>query len=1522
MYARSLTQKILTIWLGVSLLVGLALGLLPAQPALAARLCYVNAAALGANTGDGWSDAYTDLQSALGASTCTEVWVAGGVYKPTAGTDRFVTFQLKQGVALYGGFDGSESQRDQRDWTAHVTTLSGDIGLPLSNIDNSMHVVTGADNAILDGFTITAGNASDPFKPGMYHGGGMLNTGGSPTLTNLVFYQNLALSGGGGLYNSDGSPALSHVIFQENKVLGLPGFASPMGGGMETVGGSPVLTDVMFIGNAANWGGGLYNDGSLTMNRVAFIDNYGNLGGDMAHNGGSAALTNVTYYNSNWGTLLNGSGGGLYSTNAVVLTNATFIGSGLRNILAGTITLRNSIVTSACTIGAGLVDGGGNLFTQACGALPANTTTLALNLGPLADNGGVGYSFALLPGSSAIDAARSNCPTDDQRGQPRSTPCDSGAYEYHPQPFVVTLPASQVAAAAATLHGRVNPNGSAATVGFEYGLTDSYGSSVTAAQSPVIGTADIPVSAALTGLAPGTTYHYRAVGENSGGAANGEDQTFTTLCSSAITVTSSADSGAGSLRQAMDALCAGGTITFNASLADQTITLTSGELFIDRSMTVDGGTVPITVSGGSAVRVFHVGAGLTFNLNKLTVANGLAGADLHGGGGMWVDGTNVTTTTVSLSHVAFRNNQAGIAIAEGGGSLRSYQGNLALTDVTFADNQALTGGGLSLVNSTAAITNATFSGNQALQSDPDQYGCGALYSGQSHLALTNATFANNTGINGGAFCKLLGGATLTHVTFNDNNASQSGGAIFHVSNAGSLTLANSILWDNPALDDTQISDYDAAAVVIDSVIQNGYPAGGTNILTADPLLGALGDYGGDAQTIPLRPGSSAIDAGNAAYCTLGHDQRGISYAGACDIGAFESQGFRLTKAGGDGQSTGIDTAFTNPLSLTVAANDPLGLEPVIGGLVIFTPPASGASAIITGSPATIGAGGAASVTAAANGAAGGPYTVVASTSGASSVNFNLTNAKGSTTTTLTASPNPSTYGQSVTFTATVSISTTSGTVTFKDSGATISGCAAQTLAAGQTTCTTAALGAGAHPNLTAVYSGDTNYNGSTSSPYAQTVNQATATINLSNLTQTYDGAPKPVSTATVPLELTVAITYTGSSGTTYGPSTTAPVNAGTYRADAVIHDANYQGASNDTLNLIKADTTIRLLAAPNPSIYGQPVTLTVTITSSIAGGTVAFQDDSLAIPGCEAQALTGGQAVCTTSALALGMHTLTAGYSGDANHNGSASDPLTQVVNKAAVLDVMLSKTVRPLTVAPGEAITFTLAFTNTGSLPAAGILLTDSFPAFLWGASFTSTVPVTDTNNISPFVWQVHDLAPGQGGLITIRSMLTVPLAEGTYTNTAYISAAGDLLAENNTATITFTVPNIAPVFTSVPVVTATVGAPYTYTITPQDSNGDALTITAPTLPAWLTIIDHGDGTATLVGTPASPGDYPVVLRVADRSGIFAEQLFTVTVSEKPQYRIFLPLVTTLPSRFPSTSSPAAGPPSGLSAAPWRLSG
>ncbi|MFM6519023.1 MAG: DUF1565 domain-containing protein, partial [Microcystis panniformis] len=146
--------------------------------AAASRLIYVRSNAGGSNNGTSWTDAFTSLQDALAAARSGDtIWVAGGTYKPTITTDRTATFTLKNQVEIYGGFAGSETSLSQRDIVANPTILSGDIGTVNNAGDNVYHVLTAnltTNAAVLDGFTISGGNANGT-GTNQNLGGGLFN---------------------------------------------------------------------------------------------------------------------------------------------------------------------------------------------------------------------------------------------------------------------------------------------------------------------------------------------------------------------------------------------------------------------------------------------------------------------------------------------------------------------------------------------------------------------------------------------------------------------------------------------------------------------------------------------------------------------------------------------------------------------------------------------------------------------------------------------------------------------------------------------------------------------------------------------------------------------------------------------------------------------------------------------------------------------------------------------------------------------------------------------------------------------------------------------------------------------------------------------------------------------------------------------------------------------------------------------------------------------------------------------------
>ena len=219
---------------------------------------YVNHAATGANTGQNWQDAYTDLQLAMQtAQAGDEIWVAGGVYFPTTTTNRLATFEQPSGVGLFGGFAGNETNRSERNWTLHETVLSGDIGLPGDSTDNVFNVVymfQPDSNTVLDGFTICYGQAdSTDGAFGSYDrlicGGGLYIDAGTwdayADVRHCVFRQNTATQlGGGGRTTELVTRPLMSLYYPQ-----LTGLHQPLAG--EYAGRREVLEQLPFV---QGWG--------------------------------------------------------------------------------------------------------------------------------------------------------------------------------------------------------------------------------------------------------------------------------------------------------------------------------------------------------------------------------------------------------------------------------------------------------------------------------------------------------------------------------------------------------------------------------------------------------------------------------------------------------------------------------------------------------------------------------------------------------------------------------------------------------------------------------------------------------------------------------------------------------------------------------------------------------------------------------------------------------------------------------------------------------------------------------------------------------------------------------------------------------------------------------------------------------------------------------------------------------------------------------------------------------------------
>jgi hypothetical protein len=314
---------------------------------------YVDDTAAGANNGSSWTDAYTDLQNALIAAISNDqLRVAAGTYYPSiqiGGTGpRYAAFQMKNGVAIYGGFAGTGTDPNQRDIQNNETILSGDIGTAGLTSDNCYHIFyhpTGLNlnaTAILDGFTITAAYANGPTATDHRDGAGIHNNTSSPTIANCMFTDNTAYWDGGGIYNNTSSPTVTGCTFANN--------LADYGGGIVNYSGNPKILDCIFIANTGqSRGGGVYSqNGSPTVINCTFSGNTSPYGGGLVNYQSNSAITNCIFA-ANRGT---SHGGGIWNNYcSPAITNCTFVGNwayysggAMRNYYLSNPTVTNCIL--------------------------------------------------------------------------------------------------------------------------------------------------------------------------------------------------------------------------------------------------------------------------------------------------------------------------------------------------------------------------------------------------------------------------------------------------------------------------------------------------------------------------------------------------------------------------------------------------------------------------------------------------------------------------------------------------------------------------------------------------------------------------------------------------------------------------------------------------------------------------------------------------------------------------------------------------------------------------------------------------------------------------------------------------------------------------------------------------------------------------------------------------------------------------------------------------------------------------
>ena len=713
-------------------------------------------------------------------------------------------------------------------------------------------VNVGATGTVQNGIDVSASNGTVNLAAATYT---LTNTGGINEYA-IVINKNVIVRGAGaGNTTVSGNDTGSVFDIGSGKTVALDRLSIVNGNGLFGGGisndGTLTMSNSTLSGNSAQfYGGGIFNSGTLTMSNSTLSGNSARFGGGGIFNSGTLTMSNSIVSGnvaqsgggiSNYGTLTMSnstlSGNSAQFGGGIPRNSAQVVGGGIFN--SGTLTIGNSIVSgNTASLGREIrnvsifTSQGYNLFGYSedsglSGATASATDiipTVALGqiIGPLANNGGPTQTHALVLNSPALDAGDpTSTVTTDQRGGQRGSAglnagsrIDIGAYE---------------------------------------------------------ATSSVLVTNTLDTNATGTL-------RNAIGFANSNVNPTATISPT--------------------------DIRFNIGTVGsaQTIALTSALPAIVKDTTIDGWTqgvtgysgVPlITVSGSNLFRVFEVGSGTTVGMNGLSIVNG-------------------RTST------------------NGGGILNS--GTLTMSNSTLSGNSAQSGGGI-INNGTLTMSNSTLSGNSA------QSGGGILNNGGRRLTIGNSTLSGNSAQSGGGIFNLgmltIGNSTLSgNVAQSGGGISNYGTLTIGNSIVSGNTAPSGREIQNGAPFTSQ--GYNLFGYSGDSGLL-GAATVPTDIIPSaalSTLLAPLGNYGGPTKTHALLPGSAAINAGNAASTTL--DQRGKARVGTADIGAFESQGFTFATTAGTPQNVTVGQAAATPLTVKVTANN--AIEPVAEGIVTFTAP--------------------------------------------------------------------------------------------------------------------------------------------------------------------------------------------------------------------------------------------------------------------------------------------------------------------------------------------------------------------------------------------------------------------------------------------------------------------------------------------------------------------------------------------------------------------------------------------------------
>ena len=840
-----------------------------------ATIKYAKATATGSGDGTSWANASGDFQGLInGAASGDSIWVQAGTYFPSQdpyqnaspANARTKTFLLKDGVRLFGGFSGTETLFSQRNVSANVTTLSGDLGILNNNTDNAYHVVLSVNDGsstVLDGFTIKAGISNlaatllpvDGRQIHTYAGGGLHLSNSDLAVSHCSIVDNYG-NYAGGVYTNESSPSFSMCLFESNS-------AFTAGGAMYSNLTTMAATDLQFINNTcSNKAATIFSHGtSGTYNRILFSNNdAGTYGGAFfCESGSNMDLINALFIDNTAGT----SGGGIFSKDSDLdILFATFhantagtSGGAMHTEGTGTVTVKNSILWDNSSTGANEISGiptvsnslvkDGFAGTEIFEFDPLFTDTSSYkgadNVFGTADDG-----FILMTCSRAINKAGAPSTALDISNFVRpATSNDLGTYEYRTD----NIDCSK-------LYVNVGATGTETGTSWANAFPD-----LQTALDYRMGNQDVDTILVASG-----TYYPSSSPDNTQTAAR--DRAFH-LADSNVVIIGGYNAGTG-IKTTQRSILNGDLVTpglavdsayhvfITSDLSAETI-IDNFEIIngkADGSYNIEYGQFVPRAQGGGMYNVVS-----SPTLVNLVLRNNSA---LQNGGGMFNDNSFHT-----LDNLVFENNYA--SFYGGGISSDGGGGTMSISGSHFIKNSASNGGGIFLFKTTQIfIKSSIFVGNSAVNEG----------GGINH----DDTYGN---------------PFITNCTFYENTAGAEGGGLYNWGLPS--TIINTVFWKNEKAGSTDIlgadiKDGSGASTVQHSLTQenSAFLSGNGIINNQAPLFvdeanikGADGIYGTADDGLRLMTGSPVLDMGTFTGISHTEDILGARFINEPDIGAYE-----------------------------------------------------------------------------------------------------------------------------------------------------------------------------------------------------------------------------------------------------------------------------------------------------------------------------------------------------------------------------------------------------------------------------------------------------------------------------------------------------------------------------------------------------------------------------------------------------------------------------------------------------------